>query len=75
MGYLHYKRSSTDRRSVRVSLAAKGIEARATIQKLYERQLHSLEPVGQITLEDFKTLNKALVRLERFWTDQVRFRL
>ena len=75
MGYLHYKRSDKDRRSVRVSLAAKGVEARATIQQLYERQLHSLEPVGQITLEDFKTLNKALVRLERFWTDQVRYRL
>jgi len=75
MGYLHYKRSNKDRRTVRVSLAAKGVEARATIQKLYERQLHSLEPVAEITLEDFKTLNKALVRLERFWRDQVRFRL
>ncbi|HUC47704.1 MAG TPA: MarR family transcriptional regulator, partial [Hyphomicrobiaceae bacterium] len=27
------------------------------------------------SLEDFKGLNKALVRLERFWTDQVRYRL
>ena len=75
MGYLHYKRSDKDRRSVRVSLAAKGVEARATIQKLYARQLLSLETVGQISLEDFKGLNKALVRLERFWTDQVRYRL
>jgi len=75
MGYLHYKRSDKDRRSVRVSLTPKGLEARATIQKLYERQLLSLETVGEISLEDFKTLNKALVRLERFWTDQVRYRL
>ena len=75
MGYLHYKRSDKDRRSVRVSLTPKGLEARAIIQKLYQRQLLSLETVGQITLEDFKTLNKALVRLERFWTDQVRYRL
>jgi DNA-binding MarR family transcriptional regulator len=75
MGYLHYKRSDKDRRSVRVSLAVKGLEARATIQKLYERQLLSLETVGQITREDFKSLNKALVRLERFWSDQVRYRL
>ena len=75
MGYLHYKRSDKDRRSVRVSLTPKGVTARATIQKLYQRQLGSVEAVGQITLDDFKSLNKALVRLERFWTDQIRYRL
>ena len=75
MGYLHYKRSDKDRRSVRVSLTPKGVEARDTIQKLYQRQLASVEAVGQVTLEDFKGVNKALMRLERFWTDQVRYRL
>jgi DNA-binding MarR family transcriptional regulator len=75
MGYLHYKRSDTDRRSVRVSLTPKGIEARDTIQKLYQRQLTSVEAVGQISADDFKSLNKALVRLERFWADQIRYRL
>jgi DNA-binding MarR family transcriptional regulator len=75
MGYLHYKRSDKDRRSVRVSLTPKGLEARDTIQKLYQRQLGSVEAVAQITLEDFKALNKSLVRLERYWTDQIRYRL
>ena len=75
MGYLHYKRSDKDRRSVRVSLTPKGMEAREVIQKLYQRQLGSVEAVGQISLDDFKGLNKALVRLERFWTDQIRYRL
>lgn len=75
MGYLHYKRSDKDRRSVRVSLTPKGLEAREIIERLYARQLLSLETVGQISLEDCKGLNKALVRLERFWTDQVRYRL
>jgi DNA-binding MarR family transcriptional regulator len=75
MGYLHYKRSDKDKRSVRVSLTPKGIEARDTIQKLYQRQLTSVEAVGQISLDDFKSMNKALVRLERFWTDQIRYRL
>jgi DNA-binding MarR family transcriptional regulator len=75
MGYIHYKRSDKDRRSVRVSLTDKGLEARGVIQKLYQRQLGSLEQVGQIGAEDFKGLNKALVRLERFWTDQIRYRL
>jgi len=75
MGYLHYKRSDKDRRSVRVSLTPKGLEARNVVQKLYQRQLGSVEAVGQITADDFKGLNKSLVRLERFWTDQIRYRL
>src|SRR5215470_5475489 len=75
MGYIHYKRSDKDRRSVRVSLTDKGLDARAVIQKLYQRQLGSVEQVGQIGVDEFKGLNKALVRLERFWTDQIRYRL
>lgn len=75
MGYIHYKRSETDRRSVRVSLTDKGISACLVVEKLYRRQLGSVEQVGQVTHDEFKSLNKALVRLERFWTDQIRYRL
>ena len=75
MGYIHYKKSETDRRAVRVSLTDQGLEARDTIAKLYQRQLGSLEAVGQVTSDDFKVLNKALVRLERFWSDQIRYQL
>src|SRR5512136_887795 len=69
MGYLHYKRSETDRRSVRVSLTEKGMEACDVVKKLYQRQLGSVGTVGEVTEEDFRGLNKALVRLERFWSD------
>jgi DNA-binding MarR family transcriptional regulator len=75
MGYIHYKRSETDRRSVRVSLTGKGLEASEVVKKLYQRQLGSIEAVGEISCEDFRNLNKALVRLERFWSDQIRYRL
>jgi DNA-binding MarR family transcriptional regulator len=75
MGYIHYKRSETDRRSVRVSLTEKGKEACEVVHKLYQRQLGSIEAVGEISNEDFRTLNRALVRLERFWSDQIRYRL
>jgi DNA-binding MarR family transcriptional regulator len=75
MGYLHYKRSETDRRSVRVSLTEKGKEACEVVKKLYNRQLGSVETVGEVTEDDFRNLNKALVRLERFWSDQIRYRL
>ena len=70
MGYIHYKRSDTDRRSVRVSLTDKGKEACEVVQDLYQRQLGTVEQVGQVSFEEFKALNKSLVRLERFWSDQ-----
>ena len=75
MGYIHYKRSETDRRSVRVSLTDKGHAACEVVEKLYRRQLGSVEQVGQVNQDDFNGLNRALVRLERFWTDQIRYRL
>lgn len=75
MGFIDYKRSDTDRRSVRVSLTQKGRDACDVVDKLYQRQLRSIEAVGEISGDDMKTLNRALVRLERFWSDQIRYRL
>lgn len=75
MGYIDYKRSETDRRSVRVSLTEKGRQACEVVSNLYDRQLGSLEAVGQVYRSDIQTLNKALLRLERFWSDQIRYRL
>lgn len=75
MGYIHYKRSDTDRRSVRVSLSDRGLEACDVVHKLYHRQLGSVQSVGEVSSDDIKGLNKALMRLERFWSDQIRYRL
>jgi DNA-binding MarR family transcriptional regulator len=75
MGYIDYERSETDRRSVRVSLSAKGKAASEVVRKLYQRQLGSVEAVAQVSADDLRGLNKALARLERYWTDQIRFRL
>ena len=75
MGYIHYKRSETDRRSVRVSLTEKGLTACDVLNRLYQRQLGSLEAVGEVPQSDVVSLNGALVRLERFWSDQIRYRL
>ena len=75
MGYIDYKRSETDRRSVRVSLTTKGKDACDVVQKLYQRQLGSIEAVGEVSNDDVRSLNRALVRLERFWSDQIRYRL
>lgn len=75
MGYIDYKRSELDKRSVRVRLTDKGKAASEVIDNLYQRQLGSLAVVGELAKDDLKELNSSLARLERFWTDQIRFRL
>ncbi len=75
MGYIHYKRSETDKRSVRVSLTEKGLEASKVVQSLYQRQLVSLQKVGEVDNDDLQRLNRSLVRLERFWSYQISYRL
>ena len=40
-----------------------------------DRHLDSIEAVGNVTGQDFEDLNVSLRRLERFWLDQVRYRL
>jgi DNA-binding MarR family transcriptional regulator len=73
--YISHQRSTTDRRSVRVSLTEKGQEVCKVVSGLYQRQLKSLQQVGGIGTDDLETLNQALIRLERFWTDQIRYQL
>lgn len=74
-GYLHHQRSRIDRRSVRISLTPAGREVHAVVAKLYDRQVRTVEHVGGIQLDDFRRINASLLKLERFWTDQIRFRL
>ena len=74
-GYVKHERSRIDRRSVRVSLTDKGQEIARVINRLYDRHIRSIEQVGGIGTTDFRVLNKSLHRLERFWTDQILYRL
>ena len=75
MGYLHHARSRVDRRSVRISLTDKGRQIHDVIQALYDKHARTIEPIGGIAGSDFERLNHSLARLERFWTDQIRYRL
>ncbi|MDR3493041.1 MAG: winged helix DNA-binding protein [Ancalomicrobiaceae bacterium] len=74
-GYVKHERSRIDRRSVRVSLTDKGRDVADVIDRLYERHMRSIEQVGGIGPAEFRVLNKSLHRLERFWTDQILYRL
>jgi DNA-binding MarR family transcriptional regulator len=75
MGYLHHARSRVDRRAVRISLTDKGRQVHQIVSDLYDKHARTIEPIGGISDDDFARLNSSLVRLERFWTDQIRYRL
>ena len=75
MGFLDHQRSRVDRRSVRIKLTDKGREVRDIVDGLYQKQMRTVEQVGGINSGEFATLNKSLHRLERFWTDQILYRL
>jgi DNA-binding MarR family transcriptional regulator len=75
MGYLHHSRSRVDRRSVRISLTPRGAEVHEIVSALYDKHVRTVEQIGGIAADDFTRLNTALQRLERFWTDQIRYRL
>jgi DNA-binding MarR family transcriptional regulator len=75
LGFLDHQRSRIDRRSVRIRLTDKGREVRDIVGALYQKHVRTVEQVGGIDAREFGALNKALHRLERFWTDQILYRL
>jgi len=74
-GYIRDQRSDVDRRSKRVSLTQAGLSVRDRFAELFDRQLASVQQVGGVDMEQMLKTNKSLQRLERFWADQVRYRL
>ncbi|HEY7661511.1 MAG TPA: winged helix DNA-binding protein [Xanthobacteraceae bacterium] len=75
MGFLDHQRSRIDRRSVRIKLTDKGREVRDIVEVLYRKHVGTVAQVGGIDCDEFATLNKSLQRLERFWTDQILYRM
>ncbi|MDP3341055.1 MarR family winged helix-turn-helix transcriptional regulator [Frigidibacter sp.] len=72
-GFMHHQRCEIDRRSVRVKLTPKGREVRATVAALFARHAEGMETKGVIGLDGIDLVNTALRRLERYWTDQIRY--
>ncbi len=73
LGYMHHQRSEIDRRSVRVRLTEKGRRVRGLIGDLFARHAEVLNKRGVIDPEVMETINSSLKRMERFWTEQIRY--
>ncbi len=70
-GYLIQKRSEHDRRETRVSLSEKALELTARINELYQRNAEELS--GSLAEDQLKTVNTALLGLERYWSSLVKY--
>lgn len=74
-GYLLQSRSNDDRRTVRLKLTPSGKAVRNRVASLFEKQATALEPTASVRADDLDQLNKTIARLERFWSDQIRYQL
>ena len=73
LGYMHHQRCAIDRRSVRVRLTPKGREIRDLVATLFERHADGLQDKGVLGIEGLLDITQALKRVERYWTDQIRY--
>jgi len=73
MGYMHHQRCEIDRRSVRVRLTPRGREIRDVVSDLFARHAEGLQSRGVLGLEGIEDITGSLRRVERYWTDQIRY--
>ncbi|MEL6662871.1 MAG: MarR family transcriptional regulator [Pseudomonadota bacterium] len=74
-GYLEQRRSKADKRAVHLRLTERGLKVRERVAAMFDKQAAALEPTASVRPTDLSQLNKSLSRLERFWSDQIRYRL
>jgi len=73
MGFMDHQRCQVDRRSVRVKLTERGREVRRIMESLFARHAEGLESRGVMGADGIATINTSLKRVERYWTDQIRY--
>jgi len=73
MGYMHHQRCEIDRRSVRVRLTESGRKIRDVVGDLFARHADGLEGKGVLGRDGIEEINNSLRRMERYWSDQIRY--
>ena len=72
-GYMHHQRCAIDRRSVRVRLTSEGQKIRAVVAGLFARHAEGLPSRRVTDIAELSAVNDTLRRLERYWSDQIRY--
>lgn len=73
MGYVSHERCDMDRRSVRVKLTAEGMEVRDIVHNLFLRHAQGLAMSGVLDDPPLEQVNLQTRRIERYWTEQIRY--
>ena len=73
MGYMHHQRSEIDRRSVRVRLTDKGRKLREVVARLFAAHAEGLQARALLDAEGMEGITASLRRVERYWSDQIRY--
>lgn len=73
MEYMHHQRCEIDRRSVRVKLTPRGRAIRDVVGALFERHAEGLQSKGVLGPDGIDEITTSLRRVERYWTDQIRY--
>nr|WP_232816679.1 winged helix DNA-binding protein [Paracoccus zhejiangensis] len=73
MGYVHHERCDLDRRSVRVRLTEAGQEVRQIVLGLFRRHADQLAMSGVLDDPPLAQVNLQARRIERYWTEQIRY--
>jgi len=72
-GYMHHQRCEIDRRSVRVRLTDKGRNVQQIVEDLFVRHADGLESRSVLDLNGIEEINTSLRRVQRYWSDQIRY--
>ncbi len=73
LGYMHHQRSEIDRRSVRVRLTEKGRRIRDIVARLFAGHAEGLISRGVVDMDGMDLITTSLRRIERYWSDQIRY--
>lgn len=75
LGFIEQERSQEDRRTIRIRLTESGTRVAAMVERLFERHVAGLKPMGGLDGADLESCIRILQRLDRFLKDTVLYRL
>ena len=70
---MHHQRCAIDRRSVRVKLTDKGQNVRNVINELFQKHAEGILGKEVVGIDAMENINMSLRKVERYWTDQIRY--
>lgn len=73
LGYMHHQRCEIDRRAVRVRLTEKGRMVRDAVDGLFRRHADGIQHTGVMSEAGMIEIVSNLRRIERYWSDQIRY--